>query len=130
MPFNMRLGREYRLGGWFSGADVQIVAGKNVVSVPRYEQITDGYVLLNLKTGYEWTNVRLDLGVQNVTNTLYTAPLGGFYSGATSASAPTWGVPGDGPQLLCGSDLQILIHLIFGGRAYAGRRLRTSLGDN
>ena len=102
MPFNTRIGLEHKYGGWFSGADVQIVAGKNVVSVPRYEQITDGYVLFNLKAGYEWANMRIDLGVQNVTNTLYTLPLGGFYFSGYKRYGANSGVPGMGRNFYAG----------------------------
>ncbi|WP_363346449.1 TonB-dependent receptor domain-containing protein [Methylocystis echinoides] len=102
MPFNTRIGLEHKYGGWFSGADVQIVAGKNVVSIPRYEQITNGYVLLNLRTGYEWSNLRIDLGVQNVTNTLYTLPLGGFYYSGYKRAGANSGVPGMGRNFYAG----------------------------
>ncbi|RTL83019.1 MAG: TonB-dependent receptor [Hyphomicrobiales bacterium] len=102
MPFNTRIGLEHKYGGWFSGADVQIVAGKNVVSVPRYEQITNGYALLNLRTGYEWSNLRIDLGVQNVTNTLYTLPLGGFYFSGYKRAGANSGVPGMGRNFYAG----------------------------
>ena len=62
----------------------------------------NGYVLLNSETGYKWTNVRLDLGVQNVTNTLYTAPLGGFYFSGYKRFGADLGVPGMGRNFYAG----------------------------
>lgn len=102
MPFNTRLGLEHRLGGWFGGADLQIVAGKDVVSVPRNEQITNGYTLVNLRAGYEWTNLRFDLGVQNLANTLYSQPLGGFYFSGYKASGIASAMPGMGRNVYVG----------------------------
>ncbi len=102
MPWNARIGLEHRLGGWFNAIDVQIVDGKTHVSVQRNELKTGGYALLNLRTGYEWGNARIDLGVENITNTLYAPPLGGFYYSGFKASGIPSALPGIGRNFYAG----------------------------
>ncbi len=102
MPWNARIGLEHRLGGWFSAIDVQIVDSKTHVSVQRNELKTGGYALLNLRTGYEWANARIDLGVENITNTLYAPPLGGFYYSGFKASNIAGPLPGMGRNFYAG----------------------------
>lgn len=77
MPWNARLSLEHRLGGWTSIAEVHLVDDKLRVDEARLEPVTSGYALFNLRTSYEWDNVRLDLGVDNVLDRLYFAPLAG-----------------------------------------------------
>lgn len=77
MPINARLALTHELGNWSSAVELQLVDDKNRVDVRRYEPTTTGYALVNLRTAYEWENVRLDLGVQNLFDKLYYDPLGG-----------------------------------------------------
>ena len=77
MPLNARLAFEHQLGGWFNGAEVQVVDSKDVVSGSRRENSTPGYALFNLRTGYEWDNLILSAGVDNVFDKRYHEPLGG-----------------------------------------------------
>ncbi len=77
MPLNGRLTLDHRLGGWSNAIEVEGAAAKNGVSHTRNEIPTPAYALLNLRTGYEWTNVALTAGIDNVFNTLYHLPLGG-----------------------------------------------------
>lgn len=79
MPLNAKFGLEHHLGGWSSRAEVVLVDSKTHVSIHRNELKTPGYALLNLRTSYEWDNVRIDLGLDNVFDHLYYPPLGGFY---------------------------------------------------
>ena len=67
---------------------------------------TAGYGLVNLRGSYEWKNVRLDIGVENLLDKFYQHPLGGAYvgQGATMGTAVPWGtpVPGMGRSLYAG----------------------------
>ena len=78
MPLNGRLALEYKLGGWSSAFEVNVVASKTHVSVQRVEQQTPAYGLVNLRSSYEWQNLRLDFAVENLVNSLYYPALGGF----------------------------------------------------
>ena len=78
MPLNSRLALEYKLGGWTSSFEVNVVAAKTHVSVQRVEQQTPAYSLVNLRSSYEWQNMRLDFAVENLVNSLYYPALGGF----------------------------------------------------
>lgn len=77
MPFNARLALTHQLGNWSSAVELQLVADKDRVDVRRYEPKTSGYALVNLRTAYDWENMRLDLGVTNLFDKLYYDPLGG-----------------------------------------------------
>ncbi len=46
---------------------------------------TPGYALMNLRSSYQWGNVRFDLGVENLLNQQYYSPLGGAYLGNSAA---------------------------------------------
>ena len=78
MPLNTRLSLEHQYGGLTTAIETQIVASKDHVSANRGEFTTPHYALLNLRAAYEWSNLRVDLGVDNLTNALYSLPLGGF----------------------------------------------------
>ncbi|MBE2262336.1 MAG: TonB-dependent receptor plug domain-containing protein [Burkholderiaceae bacterium] len=101
MPLNAKVAVTQNLGGWSNTAEVQLVAAKVDVSQVRNEVPTAGYGLLNLRSSYEWKQLRLDFGIENVLNRLYAMPLGGAYLGQgasmTSRGIP-WGVvvPGMG----------------------------------
>jgi iron complex outermembrane receptor protein len=101
MPINTKLALEHRAGGSTSTAEVQLVAAKTRVSQVRNEVPTAGYGLLNLRTSYEYKQLRVDLGVENLLNRFYTMPLGGAYLGqgaAMTSQGIPWGaiVPGPG----------------------------------
>lgn len=96
MPFNTRLALVHSLGNWSSALEGQWVGGKENVSQVRNELPTQSYRLLNLRTGYGWKAVRLDVGVENLFDTFYAHPLGGSYVGqgpTMSGAAVPWGVP-------------------------------------
>ncbi len=104
MPLNGKLGLTQRQGGWTNSAEVVLVAGKKQVSQVRNEVRTGGYGLLNLRSSYEWKQVRLDLAIENVFDRLYLMPLGGAYLGqgnAMTTNAIPWGmgVPGMGRSI-------------------------------
>jgi iron complex outermembrane receptor protein len=78
MPLNSLFTLEHRLGGLSLAAEIQLVAAKDHVSAVQQEFRTPAYALLNLRSSYEWSNLRVDLGVDNVTDAYYAQPLGGF----------------------------------------------------
>ncbi|MCR6628565.1 MAG: TonB-dependent receptor [Magnetospirillum sp.] len=50
---------------------------KDFVSGNRRENTTPAYALLNLRTAYEWDNLVLSAGIDNVLDKRYHEPLGG-----------------------------------------------------
>ena len=100
MPANARLSLEHRLGRFTTVAELVAVAAKDHTSQVRNEMRTPGHGLANLRASIEWPNARLDLGVDNLFNRFYQAPLGGAYVGQgpsmTTAGIP-WGTPVPGP---------------------------------
>lgn len=77
MPVNALLTAEHRLGGWNNAVELQATARKERVDALRNEPETPSYALVNLRTGYEWGNVRIDAGVENLFDQTYYPPLGG-----------------------------------------------------
>jgi iron complex outermembrane receptor protein len=78
MPFNARLTLAHHLGDWSNALEVVAVSEKSEVNALRDEPVTPGYALVNLRTSYDWENVRIDLGVANLFDKLYYPPLGGI----------------------------------------------------
>ncbi len=104
MPLNAKMSLVHRLGGLTNTAEFQAVAAKDKLSQVRNEMHTGGYSLLNLRSSYEWKYARLDVGIENVFNRLYSMPLGGAYVGQGSSMTTNgiaWGtqVPGMGRSL-------------------------------
>ena len=101
MPLNARLSLIHQLATWRTSAELVAVGAKRHVSQVRNEVPTDAYVVLNLRSSYEWRMVRLDVGVENLLDRNYANPMGGAYVGQgpsmSTASIP-WGVaiPGAG----------------------------------
>jgi iron complex outermembrane receptor protein len=106
MPLNAKLAVVQRLGGWISTAEVHLVDAKTDVSQERNELKSAGYGLLNLRASYEWKQVRLDAGIDNVFDRFYSYPLGGAYvgQGATMNASAPYGiaVPGMGRSIYAG----------------------------
>jgi iron complex outermembrane receptor protein len=88
MPVNAQLALQHRLGGWSSALEVTLVNDKSEVNDLRNEPVTSGYALVNLRTSYEWENVRFDLGVENLFDKLYYPPLGGIDYAGYKAEKP------------------------------------------
>lgn len=102
MPLNGKLALDHTLGHWTNSIEVQLVGGKTEVSQVHNELTTPAYALLNLRTGYQWRNVRLDFGIDNVLNQQYYLPLGGadlvdFRSVSMMGSSPMYGYNVAGP---------------------------------
>ncbi|MCB1987601.1 MAG: TonB-dependent receptor, partial [Burkholderiaceae bacterium] len=82
-------------------AELVMVTAKTRVSAVRNELPTAGYGLVNLRGSYEWKQVRLDFGIDNLFDRFYNHPQGGAYVGQGMTMAGTavpWGVrvPGMG----------------------------------
>lgn len=101
MPLNARAALSQRLGAWTGTAELVMVTAKTRVSAVRNELPTAGYGLVNLRGSYEWKQVRLDFGIDNLFDRFYNHPQGGAYVGQGQTMAGTavpWGVrvPGMG----------------------------------
>ncbi|MBF0294722.1 MAG: TonB-dependent receptor [Magnetococcales bacterium] len=104
MPLNARLGLEHALDNWSNRVELQVVDRKDAVSATRNELRTGGYGLVNVKTGYQWKQVRLDAGIDNLFDKYYNAPLGGVYwVGDGSGNTP---VPGPGRSAYIGMTME------------------------
>jgi iron complex outermembrane recepter protein len=90
MPINAKVALEHKLGNWTNVVELQMVDAKTDVQWVRQELQTPGYALVNLRTSYNWEHVRLDLGVENVFDQLYYAPLAGA---DVSTYGRNWGNP-------------------------------------
>lgn len=107
MPLNVKLAVAQHLGGWTNMVETELVDKKTRVSHVRNELETAGYALLHLRSSYEWKQLRLDLGVENLLDKFYNHPLGGAYTGqgrTMSATDVPWGtsVPGMGRSFYTG----------------------------
>ena len=90
MPLNAKMTLEHKLGNWSNAAELQLVDNKNDVETVRNELQTPGYALVNLRSSYQWGQVRFDLGVENLFNQQYYSPLGGAYLGNEAAGHAGW----------------------------------------
>ena len=105
MPLNAKLAVVQRLGNWTNTVEGQFVDAKTNVSQVRNELKTGGYGLLNLRSSYEWKQVRLDVGIDNALNRFYASPLGGAYVGQKPMIYGT-PVPGMGRSIYTGLNIR------------------------
>lgn len=77
MPLNCNLTLEQKLKGWTNAVELQLVDKKSSVDPLHYEPSTAGYALVNLRTAYQYRNMRIDFGVMNLFDKFYYLPLGG-----------------------------------------------------
>jgi len=77
MPMNAKFTVEQKISNWTNAVETQLVESKTDVDNVRFESKTPGYALVNLRTSYDWKQVRLDLGVTNLFDKFYYLPLGG-----------------------------------------------------
>jgi len=111
MPLNAKLALTQKRGRLTNTLEGQFVAAKNDVSDVRNEIETAGYSLINLRSSYEWKQVRLDVGIDNLFDKGYALPLGGAYVGqgtTMSINGVPWGiaVPGPGRSFYAGVNVQ------------------------
>jgi iron complex outermembrane receptor protein len=87
MPIHGTLALEHAIetsyGSFSNYMGVDLVNAKTVVAETYNEPKTPGYVLLNLRTSYQYKQFKLDLGVDNLLDKDYFHPLGGVYIYAT-----------------------------------------------
>ena len=107
MPLNGKLALTQHSGGWNSAFEVVAVTAKNQTSNVRNEVQTAGYTLYNLRLSHSWEQVRLDVGVENLSDKFYYLPTGGAYTaqGTTMGiNSIPWGigVPGMGRSFYTG----------------------------
>jgi iron complex outermembrane receptor protein len=107
MPINGKLALAHRLGGWNGSVEMVAAKGKHNISNVRNEIKTDGYIIANLRTSYDWKMMRLDFGIENMFDKLYSLPLGGAYTGQGATmglNSIPWGiaVPGMGRTFYTG----------------------------
>ena len=107
MPLNAKFAVVQTKDAWTNTIEVELVDEKTDVSAVRNELKTSGYGLLNLRGRYEWKQVSIDFGVENVFDKFYNHPLGGAYTGqgkTMSATGVAWGtsVPGMGRSFYAG----------------------------
>ena len=107
MPLNAKLAVVQRLNNWTNTIELELVDEKDEVSWERNELKTSGYGLVHLRSSYEWKQVRIDVGVENLLDKFYNDPLGGAYLGqgkTMSATDVAWGlsVPGAGRSVYAG----------------------------
>lgn len=107
MPLNARFTLTHQHEGWDNAVEWVLVARKDSGSDVRNEIQTSGYGLLNVRTSHAWKRVRVDLGIENLFDTLYFNPTGGAYLGQGTTmqiNAIGWGtaVPGMGRSVYAG----------------------------
>jgi len=111
MPLNAKLALTQKRGRLTNTLEGQFVAAKSDVSDVRNEIETAGYSLINLRSSYEWKQVRLDVGIDNLFDKGYALPLGGAYVGqgmTMSINGVPWGiaVPGPGRSIYAGVNVK------------------------
>lgn len=77
MPLNAQLTLSHRLGNWSNAVQLTMVSAKDDVNELRNEPMTPGYALVDLRSSYQWQNVRFDFAIENLFDKLYYPPLGG-----------------------------------------------------
>jgi iron complex outermembrane receptor protein len=77
MPLNARIAFDEELKGFTAGLGVQAVDRKSNVDPHRYEQITPGYALFNLHSGYRRGHLQVSAAADNLLNKDYELPMGG-----------------------------------------------------
>ncbi|MCR4377412.1 MAG: TonB-dependent receptor [Rhodospirillales bacterium] len=105
MPLHGRIALEHNLGGWSNAIEFEGALSKSDVSQTRNEIETPAYGLMHLRTGYEWDNISLNAGVENVFDKLYHLPLGGADM-ADSGSKWGYNVFGAGRSYVAGATVR------------------------
>jgi iron complex outermembrane receptor protein len=100
MPLHGLVAVEYEFGAWSSALSFHTVVRNTDVDPVRLEPPTPGYSMVDLRTAYEWRNLRLDFAISNLLDRRYASPLGGTwqsapyppgYAGATFRPLPAAG---------------------------------------
>ena len=78
MPLTLSVALNHQLGGWSNALEVKATSSKSQSDPLRHEPFTPGFAVVNFRTAYEWRNLRLDGGIDNLLNQQYYSPLGGM----------------------------------------------------
>ena len=78
MPLNGYFALEQNVAGLNNAVELQLAGRKSEIDPLRLEPKTAAYALVNLRTAYQWKNLRVDLGVMNLLDKYYSLPLGGI----------------------------------------------------
>ncbi len=108
MPLNAKLTLAQQKGQWVNAVDVELVARKSRVQTLRLEQESAGYALVDLRTSYTWSRLRIDAGIRNLFDRHYEQPLGGASYAAwkhEGSSGPIGSIPGPGRSYELGATL-------------------------
>src|SRR5690606_27012903 len=106
MPANTKLILEQTRNAWTNVAELQLVAHKSRVQELRLEEESSGYALVNLRTAYDWKNVRIDAGISNLFDRFHYLPLGGVSIAEWKNSGYLGSVPGPGRSFDVGVTLK------------------------
>lgn len=82
MPLQGAIALEHEIGAWSSSVKLHSVARKTEVDAIRLEPVTPGYSLVDLRTAFEWRNIRLDFAITNLLDRRYASALGGTWQSA------------------------------------------------
>jgi iron complex outermembrane receptor protein len=82
MPLHGTMALEHDFGAWSSALTFHTVARNTAVDPIRLQPPTAGYALVDIRTAYEWRNLRLDFGISNLLDRQYASPLGGTWQSA------------------------------------------------
>ncbi|MGE5518033.1 MAG: TonB-dependent receptor [Bacteroidota bacterium] len=77
LPVNADVTLEHKLGGWTNSVEMKLMASKDDVDPLRREKSTPGYAVFNLRSGYDWENIGVSFGIDNLFDQQYYDPLGG-----------------------------------------------------
>lgn len=106
MPLNTKLVLEQSLRAWTNTVELQLVAHKSQVQALRLEEESAGYALVNLRSAYDWKQVRVEAGISNLFDRYYVLPLGGANIAEWKSSGTLGNVPGPGRSLDVGVTLK------------------------
>lgn len=77
MPINAKIGLDQKIGRWSNGIDARLVGRSTDVSTLRHQPVTPEYAVFDLRSSYDIEVIRFDVGITNLFDTQYYAPLGG-----------------------------------------------------
>lgn len=87
-PLNADVRLNQYLGGWSSSLDLRLMDKKSITDPLQNEPITPGFAILNWRASYQWQNITVAIGVDNIFNKQYYDPNGGVYVSGGEYSLP------------------------------------------
>lgn len=89
MPLNIKASLQHQMGALSGAVEVNWVDSKTRVDPARKEPTTAAFVLVNLRTAYQWKFWSVSIDVENLLDKGYFLPLGGMALGDYSVSGGT-----------------------------------------